>query len=144
MFYFLRPKDINYYLLGWTVALKIILVKTMELNYITYHVSSSYKTFFINASQTNNYIFVDTSFYINEEGRHVCLRCSSHYKNKGDLLRHFKYECGVEPKFQCQKCQKKFKHKTHLKNHLARLKQCNENCWKPFHFELRTFLCWII
>lgn len=34
-----------------------------------------------------------------------------------NLKRHLTFECGVEPKFQCTFCQKRFRHKSALKTH---------------------------
>lgn len=36
---------------------------------------------------------------------------------KTNLNRHMRYECGVEPKFQCQVCQKRFSRLSNLKSH---------------------------
>ncbi|VVC28716.1 Zinc finger C2H2-type [Cinara cedri] len=44
-------------------------------------------------------------------------KCGRHYKNKGDLQRHLKKECGVEPQYLCEICSKAFKRKDSLKSH---------------------------
>ncbi|XP_066250359.1 zinc finger protein OZF-like [Euwallacea similis] len=44
-------------------------------------------------------------------GRFMCPNCNSSYKNKGHLVRHIKYECGVEPQFECHECFRRFCHK---------------------------------
>lgn len=49
--------------------------------------------------------------------RYPCHQCKASYKNKGHLVRHLRYECGVEPQFECLICLKKFKHKSNLKQH---------------------------
>ncbi|KAJ8976465.1 hypothetical protein NQ317_012415 [Molorchus minor] len=50
-------------------------------------------------------------------GRYMCPNCNSSYKQKGHLVRHIKYECGVEPQFKCELCSRRFKHKSNLKAH---------------------------
>ncbi|XP_066250358.1 zinc finger protein 32-like [Euwallacea similis] len=50
-------------------------------------------------------------------GRFMCPNCNSSYKQKGHLVRHIKYECGVEPQFECQVCFRRFRHKSNLKAH---------------------------
>ncbi|KAG5890446.1 hypothetical protein JTB14_025851 [Gonioctena quinquepunctata] len=56
-------------------------------------------------------------YYEDSNGRYVCLRCSSSYKQKGHMRRHLKYSCGVEPQFECPICLKKFKHRDNVKAH---------------------------
>ncbi|KAG5890445.1 hypothetical protein JTB14_025850 [Gonioctena quinquepunctata] len=56
-------------------------------------------------------------FAKDSNGRYMCLRCPSSYKQKGHLVRHLKYACGVEPQFECPICLKKFKHSDNLKVH---------------------------
>lgn len=58
---------------------------------------------------------------MNLDIRHVCPRCQSSYKNKVHLYRHLNYECGVEPKFTCKFCFRKFKHKQNMKVHQAKI-----------------------
>ncbi len=49
---------------------------------------------------------------------YVCPRnCGRKYKYKSGLMQHLKYECGVEQKFTCSICRRKFSHRFHLKNH---------------------------
>lgn len=48
--------------------------------------------------------------------------CGRYYKGingKHNLKRHLLYECGVEPQFRCQFCQKRFTQKSSLKAHLS-------------------------
>lgn len=43
--------------------------------------------------------------------------CGRKYKYKQGLQRHFQFECGKEPQFQCNVCFKKFSQSTSLKAH---------------------------
>lgn len=47
-------------------------------------------------------------------------KCGRKYKSKKALYAHLKYECGVDPQFQCQVCQKSYKHKCSFKFHMIR------------------------
>ncbi|KAK4289230.1 hypothetical protein Pmani_037790 [Petrolisthes manimaculis] len=49
---------------------------------------------------------------------HVCQRCGKGYGVRRSLHRHQKFECGVEPKFECPVCNKKCTHKFNLKQHM--------------------------
>ncbi|KAF2366924.1 BTB/POZ domain [Trinorchestia longiramus] len=49
-----------------------------------------------------------------------CARCGRLYKTRKGLKHHIKNECGVEPRFQCTRCDWKFKQKAHLLRHMAR------------------------
>ncbi|KAF0311805.1 Longitudinals lacking protein, isoforms H/M/V [Amphibalanus amphitrite] len=48
-----------------------------------------------------------------------CERCGRQYTSSGNLKRHVKYECGVEPQFQCPVCKKKFQHRHSVKIHVV-------------------------
>lgn len=45
--------------------------------------------------------------------------CGRSYKKKNTLGRHLRYECGVEPKFKCHICYKKFPYELSMKLHMA-------------------------
>lgn len=47
-------------------------------------------------------------------------KCGRKYKSKTALYTHLKYECGVDPQFRCQVCQKSYKHKCTFKVHMIR------------------------
>lgn len=46
-----------------------------------------------------------------------CYRCFKTYKYKESLYKHIKYECGIEPQFQCTFCPYKSKQRTNIKRH---------------------------
>ncbi|XP_026814636.1 PR domain zinc finger protein 5-like [Rhopalosiphum maidis] len=43
--------------------------------------------------------------------------CGRSYKSRRSLWRHLKNECGVQPKFNCCICNKKFSDKQSMKRH---------------------------
>nr|XP_012225999.1 PREDICTED: zinc finger protein 628-like [Linepithema humile] len=47
-----------------------------------------------------------------------CPRCGNAYTRPHSLNRHMKFECGVEPQFECPICHKKSKHKHNLVLHM--------------------------
>ncbi|CAH0547439.1 unnamed protein product [Brassicogethes aeneus] len=77
------------------------------------------------------------------EKRYQCMKCLKNYKHKHILRRHLKFECGIEPQFQCSicghkkwshlmnqrftcdQCGRSYKHKTNLCNHKR------EECGRP-------------
>ena len=52
------------------------------------------------------------------EGSFKCVDCNKMYSSKGALRRHKRYECGVEPRFKCDLCSRRFTHNFNLKSHL--------------------------
>ncbi|KAG8308332.1 probable transcription factor Ken [Homalodisca vitripennis] len=48
---------------------------------------------------------------------YVC-RCGRKYKLLPSLKLHLRFECGKEPSFSCQFCERRFHHKGSLKRHL--------------------------
>ncbi|KAH0553756.1 hypothetical protein KQX54_003990 [Cotesia glomerata] len=65
-----------------------------------------------NKNQTA-WAFPETSSY----GLYSCPKCTRTYSHKCTLTRHLRLECGVGPRFQCSLCEKKFKHRHHLRDH---------------------------
>lgn len=51
-------------------------------------------------------------------GAFSCDRCGNSYARPHSLNRHKRFECGVEPKFECPICHKKSKHKHNLVLHM--------------------------
>jgi uncharacterized Zn-finger protein len=47
-----------------------------------------------------------------------CSRCGNTYARPHSLNRHIRFECGVEPKFECPVCHKKSKHRHNLVLHM--------------------------
>lgn len=51
-------------------------------------------------------------------GAYMCKQCGNSYARPHSLNRHIRFECGVEPKFECPICHKKSKHKHNLVLHM--------------------------
>ncbi|CAL1680047.1 unnamed protein product [Lasius platythorax] len=49
---------------------------------------------------------------------HICKNCGKSYKQRAALLRHFKYECGKSPRFQCPYCRYRTKHRCNMYTHI--------------------------
>ncbi|XP_011052793.1 PREDICTED: longitudinals lacking protein, isoform G isoform X8 [Acromyrmex echinatior] len=54
----------------------------------------------------------------NRDSYYYCQRCGNAYTRPHSLNRHMKFECGVEPQFECPICHKKSKHKHNLLLHM--------------------------
>lgn len=52
-----------------------------------------------------------------EKNLFVCTRCTKCYQLRHSLTRHLKFECGIEPMYTCNFCDRKFKHKYDLSVH---------------------------
>ncbi|KAF7272341.1 hypothetical protein GWI33_014890 [Rhynchophorus ferrugineus] len=48
----------------------------------------------------------------------MCPRCTKSYRLRHSLTRHIKFECGQEPRYPCELCPRKFKHKYDLTVHM--------------------------
>ncbi|XP_018310304.1 longitudinals lacking protein, isoforms N/O/W/X/Y isoform X10 [Mycetomoellerius zeteki] len=49
---------------------------------------------------------------------HVCKDCGKTYKQRNALWRHFKYECGKSPRFQCPYCRYRTKQRSNMSSHI--------------------------
>ncbi|XP_012225985.1 protein jim lovell isoform X11 [Linepithema humile] len=49
---------------------------------------------------------------------HVCKACGKVYKQRNALWRHFKYECGKSPRFQCPYCRYRTKQRSNMYSHI--------------------------
>lgn len=47
-----------------------------------------------------------------------CTKCTKNYQLLHSLTRHLKFECGQEPRYACNICHRKFKHKYDLSVHV--------------------------
>jgi len=62
-----------------------------------------------------------------QEWRFVCPRnCGRSYKRRNAIWRHLKFECGIEPKFQCYVCLRRFSHKESMTKHLTAVHKSNK------------------
>ncbi|CAG0882470.1 unnamed protein product [Cyprideis torosa] len=59
--------------------------------------------------------------FVGGEWKWPCLRCNRMYRNKRTVYTHIIYECGVEPKFACNLCDRKFAQKSNFKKHMVLL-----------------------
>lgn len=69
------------------------------------------------------YLFTDllTAMYNVRNERYICPKhCGKTFVQKGSLVRHLKYECGVIKQFQCEKCLNRFCYKFQLQKHIKR------------------------
>ncbi|KAL6434183.1 hypothetical protein ACFW04_005945 [Cataglyphis niger] len=50
--------------------------------------------------------------------RYSCPRCCSSFSKKGNMLTHFRHECGKEPRYQCPYCGKKDRKSSNTYRHI--------------------------
>jgi len=95
-------------------------MKTKTVRFIVFRVH--FRCFFVGISWRHNHAsnnIVSGLFAGYRQGRWLCTNnCGRSYKNKGDLMRHKKKECGIAPQYRCDTCNKMFKHVHHLKSHM--------------------------
>ncbi|KAF6202973.1 hypothetical protein GE061_003383 [Apolygus lucorum] len=59
-----------------------------------------------------------------------CATCNRTYKRQQHLVRHMKYECGVEPMFKCPHCDYRASHNASVKSHvLSRHMKIRHDLW---------------
>lgn len=58
--------------------------------------------------------------------RFPCPRCGRDYSQSKNMRRHYRLECGQEPRYPCSFCQLRFKRNNQLKNHIM-IKHCFSN-----------------
>lgn len=81
----------------------------------------------------------DTSL-IGGNGQHGVYRCpnincTKFFNWKGNLARHLRYECGLEPRFKCPYCRYRCKVKADVSKHIVRRhKDCAVYVLDMFHF----------
>ncbi|KAK9502771.1 hypothetical protein O3M35_011480 [Rhynocoris fuscipes] len=63
---------------------------------------------------TTHYVLVHKDY---DKSSTTCSNCGKIYKNRTSMLRHRRLECGVQPRFHCDRCGKSFKRKEHLQTH---------------------------
>ncbi|XP_014474954.1 PREDICTED: zinc finger X-chromosomal protein-like [Dinoponera quadriceps] len=50
--------------------------------------------------------------------RNICPRCHKSYQHAYHMLRHYKYECGRPPRYQCPYCDMKSKQSNNVYKHI--------------------------
>lgn len=50
-----------------------------------------------------------------------CIKCGRQYSTRSIMLRHMNHECGMAKQYMCPKCNKKFRRKWNLGQHLKRI-----------------------
>ncbi|XP_034938698.1 zinc finger protein 768-like [Chelonus insularis] len=71
------------------------------------------------------------------EARHQCPKCGRAYNHRSNMLRHYKNECGVPPRFQCPYCNNNFSQRTSTWSHIRKIHPNHGFYYDPLH-ELKT------
>ncbi|XP_069702175.1 longitudinals lacking protein, isoforms H/M/V-like isoform X28 [Periplaneta americana] len=73
-----------------------------------------------NASCTESFLACNESNpqILQPLGDHVCTNCGKRYRQYSSLWRHYTYECGKVPQFQCPYCPHRATQKVSLKKHI--------------------------
>ncbi|KAK0070862.1 hypothetical protein PV326_001993, partial [Microctonus aethiopoides] len=45
--------------------------------------------------------------YVSSDKRYNCPKCHRCYRRHSNMMQHFRYECGTEPRFRCPYCPKR-------------------------------------
>ncbi|XP_076621337.1 uncharacterized protein LOC143341872 isoform X25 [Colletes latitarsis] len=62
----------------------------------------------------------ELSLYVPRRMLHYCPKCMRSFTLKGNRNRHFKYECGHEPRFKCPYCELRSKQTSHIYGHIRK------------------------
>jgi len=78
----------------------------------------------LNNNNINNiYLFKVLDDMVYSEGMEFCPNmCGRSYRGRyrsKNIKRHLRYECGVQPQFQCDVCLKRFTHNSDRKKHMV-------------------------
>lgn len=96
--------------------------------YCLVHVEGNYKTEIPSDGTSMRLVAEWMASPLPQLGGHVCNNCGRSYKQKNALWRHFKYECGKAPRFQCPYCRYRTKQKSNMYTHI-----------KHRHFGLKVY-----
>lgn len=118
----------------------IVKIKLLNQFKISFYRTSFWRNFNIESQQINlcvNFLMIlliSAGFpYKNDGGAssgpstvvgpesYDCPTCGKRYSNQYCLKRHIRYECEVEPKFECVLCKRRSKHKFNLLAHLRKM-----------------------
>lgn len=64
------------------------------------------------------YSVLTNSSNMDKKERFQCPKCYRSYKYRKGLRGHMRYECGLEPRFECSFCGYRSKQKSNLKTHI--------------------------
>lgn len=76
-------------------------------------------TFFIISEDGEKHVILPDFGHTHGKIIYHCPGCFKQYLNRISLNRHLKYECGVDPKFECNICSRRFRHNFTLQTHMA-------------------------
>jgi len=68
-----------------------------------------------------------------------CDQCGRTYMREDALASHLKTECGVNPSFDCPRCDKRFKLKGNMKRHLIEIHQIESSQLADFGLGISHF-----
>lgn len=72
-------------------------------------------------------VYLNSALVFFSLGFYYCDGCRRKYRNMGSLIRHKRYECGLEPQFRCDICMKSFTRNTTLRDHRINMHNINYN-----------------